>query len=269
MYKVRAKATPQNGCVYLVPLGDTHYGSREFTDWSEEKLKGYIKWILERPNAYTFLMGDLTECGTITSPSKPFQEAANGTEQFLWAVNTFRPLAEKGRILGAIMGNHELQYAKTIGTEINRTKEICSVLGVTYCGCDAFLFLDVSENNTSTKRVYYCYFVHGSGGGRTRGGKINVLSRIELICEADLYAIGHVHDSLPFRKDRWSPLKGNLVRRKVAFTTTGSFVDYCESTSEPSEGYAVQRNYEPVCIGAPRIRFEADHHRSKDIHISI
>jgi len=167
------------------------------------------------------------------------------------------------------MGNHELQYSKTIGSKINRTKEICSALEIPYCGFDAYLFLDVSEPNTSTKRVYYCYFAHGSGGGRTRGGKINVLARMELICDADLYAIGHVHDSIPFRKDKWSPVKGNIIRRKVAFATTGSFLDYCESPDEPAEGYAVQRNYEPVCVGAPRIRFEANHHKSKDIHISI
>jgi len=78
MFKLRVKATPQNGCVYLVPLGDTHYGSSEFTSWSNEKLTGYINWILERQNAYTFLMGDILNCGTTMSLGKPFEEAATG-----------------------------------------------------------------------------------------------------------------------------------------------------------------------------------------------
>jgi len=268
MYQLNVTVKPVENCVYLVPLGDIHYGSWEFTEYSQEKLQGYINWIAAHDNAYTFLMGDILNCSTITSPGKPYQEKVDSSSQFIWALNTFSPLAEANKILGIIKGNHEEQLEKSVGSKLNRSKEIAVALGIPYCGVDAYVMMNIQLPGTA-KRTYYVYLAHGSGGGRKRGSKINRLSDMELICDADVYVCGHMHDVLPYRKDKWSPVKGRLVRRKVAFTISGSFLDYAPPPDEPAEGYGVQKMYEPICVGAPRIRLECDPKRQKDIHISI
>ena len=54
--------------VYLVPLADFHIG----TDSAIDVIQGYINWIKERDNAFTFLNGDLMNCAIKTSTSELF-----------------------------------------------------------------------------------------------------------------------------------------------------------------------------------------------------
>lgn len=253
-----------------MPLGDLHIGSYEFSKRAQEKFQGYVEWILERENAWTFLMGDIMNCSTNDSAGRPAEELLGATEQFELAIKLFRPLAKKGRIIGGIMGNHEWQLVRSTGSGLKRTRELCAALEIPYCGADAFLTLDVSEDeNPHHKRLYDVYLTHGYGGGRKRGSKINNLEELEHNAEAEIYICGHVHDSLPFRKEMpYRDNKGRLALKKKGFTTAGSFLETI-ILNEVDEGYAARRAYSPICIGAPRIRLEASHNRGKDIHISI
>jgi hypothetical protein len=269
LYWKKAKVEPLAHAVYMVPLGDMHIGSVEFTSTAQAKLQGYIDWILARPNAVTFLMGDIMNCSTGRSAGQPFEEKLGLTDQFMLAKEILRPLADAGRILGALLGNHEFQLPKAVGSQLRRTFELCDALNVTYCGASCYLTLDVQEQGTNTKRVYDLYFTHGFGGGRKRGGKVNNLSSLAEGIVADVYCMGHVHDILPYRAPRWQRVGNKLVKGKVAFVTSGSFLEYDEASDKPGEGYAERMCLPPIAIGAPRIRLEADHHKGKDIHISI
>jgi len=261
---------PENGAVYIVPLGDFHIGAAEFTERAQEKLRGYIRWILDRPNAFTFLMGDIMNCATVLSPGRPVEEVLGSTDQFELAIKLLKPLAEKDRILGAILGNHEWQLVRTTGSRLNRTRELCAALSIPYCGADAFVTLDVSEDGIRNhRRLYDFYFVHGYGGGRRRGYKVNNLAELEHNADADVYICGHVHDVVAFRKEKVFREKQKLQLRKMLFVTSGSFLETLSPLNEPDEGYAAQKSMEPICIGAPRIRLEASHNRDRDIHVSI
>ena len=63
---ISVELKPHNGKVELIPLGDCHYGNPCFTDNSEEKLDGYIDYIMNHDGVYTILMGDLIESAMLT-----------------------------------------------------------------------------------------------------------------------------------------------------------------------------------------------------------
>jgi len=266
---IRKDVTAKDGVIYFVPLGDFHCGAAEFTATAEEKLRGYLEWILEKPNAFTFLMGDLLNCATTSSAGRPFEEILGATDQFIKIKRLLEPLAHTGRVLGSLIGNHEYQLLKSTGSKLNRALELCEALGIDYAGAACYLSLNVSRSKTQ-RTTWDLFLSHGFGGGRRRGAKVNNLEQLALICEADVYCSGHVHDCLPFRAYRWSHNKNRLQRRKVAFTTSGSFLDYSQTDQDkPSEAYSERLAFAPVEIGAPRIRLSADENGKKDIHISI
>jgi hypothetical protein len=267
-YYIRKDLKVTKGCLYLVPLGDFHIGSQEFTTKSEKKLQGYIDWILARPNAVTILMGDLMNCSTVVSPGRPFEERLNGTEQLMEAKRLLEPLAKEKRILCSIMGNHEFQYMNAIGTRLDRNLELCTLLGVEYGGVDAYISLNLQI--TKTMRMNYdIYITHGFGGGRKDGQKINNVEDLIYIAESDLYMMGHVHSCFGNVTTRFAHEGRRLIEKQVAYCLTGSFLQYMQVSSNiPSYGYAARKALRPVRIGAPRIRFEARDGR-KDIHISI
>ena len=255
-------------CIYLIPLGDFHVGAEEFTAASEKKLQGYIEWILARNNAYAVLMGDLTNCSTVVSAGRPFEEKLDGTDQFLEVKRILEPLAREKKILSSVVGNHEYQYMKAVGTRLNRNKELCALLDIDYCGAQAYLSLNITVSRN--KRMTYDVFcTHGFGGGRKKGAKVNNLSGLADIAEADLYLAGHTHECIGYLTTRWTHVQNRLVERKVGFCITGSFLSYTqESELVSSESYAERLALPPARIGAPRIRLECAAGR-KDIHISI
>ena len=255
-------------CIYLIPLGDFHVGAEEFTAASEKKLQGYIEWILARDNAYAVLMGDLTNCSTVVSAGRPFEEKLDGTDQFLEVKRILEPLAKEKRILSSVVGNHEYQYMKAVGTRLNRNKELCALLDIDYCGAQAYLSLNCTSYKT--QRVTFDVFTtHGFGGGRKKGAKVNNISDLADIAEADLYLMGHTHECIGYLTTRWTHVQNRLVERKVGFCITGSFLSYSqESELVASESYAERMALPPARIGAPRIRLECGIGK-KDIHISI
>lgn len=258
-----------NGVIYLVPLGDFHCGAAEFSPTAEEKLQGYLDWVLERENAMVFLMGDLMNCSTTSSAGRPFEEVMGATEQFIHIKRLLEPLAKTGRILGALIGNHEYQLLKATGSKLNRALELCEALNIDYAGASCYLSLNVAQ--TKTRRTTWDVFLtHGFGGGRRRGAKVNNLEQLAMIASADLYISAHVHDCLPFRTYRWDHNGPNLYQRKVGFTTSGSFLECSQMDQDkPSEAYSERLAFAPVEIGAPRIRLSADKNGKKDLHISI
>jgi len=93
---------------YLIPIGDVHFGDKSFGKEGKKKLRGYLDWVAERPNAYIFLMGDIFNVAGRNSATSPFESDPKEYED---AVEFFRPYAH--RIIGAIDGNHECFDDKT------------------------------------------------------------------------------------------------------------------------------------------------------------
>lgn len=92
------------GKVSLINIGDVHYGNPCFSEYSEEKLDGYIDYIMNNDGVYTSLMGDMLESA---NPHSTFKLKISPQEQYEWIYDKFEPLAKAGKIISIIRGNHE------------------------------------------------------------------------------------------------------------------------------------------------------------------
>lgn len=147
------KTIPED-CGYLIPIGDCHWGDKAFKDYGKGKLLGYLKWIMERPNAYVFLMGDIYNVSGRQTKTTPFETDTNEYEE---AINFFEPYKE--RILGAIDGNHEYRMYDEFG--ISPMGIFCQALKIPYCKYSAVIRFKVGKRTDSHagNRYNQNYFV--------------------------------------------------------------------------------------------------------------
>ena len=230
-----------------MPLSDFHLGDPLF---DEEKLQGYIKWIKDNKNAYTFINGDVFDCAIIDSLGNTYEANMTITQAKIKAKNLLMPI--KDRIIGLTMGNHERRVWNKTGVDIGF--DLAMYLGLE----DKYDQKGICGNITINNINYRYYIKHGSGGGRTQSYKMTCLQRMsEIVLNADLYIMSHVHDILTFQLQ---PLviKDDIETRKQTFVTASSYLKY--------GGYAEDGNYQPAKTGSPRIRLNA---LKKDIHVSI
>jgi len=249
--------------VYLVPLGDIHAGSR-FVDW--KKLQGYIDWIAERPNAYSFIPGDLFDVSTVESPTTPYDQKMNLNQAIDYMTEVFKPIINK--IIGAISGNHEERLEKYAG--FNPLEEWCHRNNVFYAGYSAVLRFRIGKhirtelNIVSPKIEYVLYVHHSVGGGATSGGKLNAIEKLtKIFIGADAYLGGHNHfeaegKPAPYYLSKSGNGKASIQQLKQHLVDTGSFVLY-------EDNYPEMKALPPSATGAPRIRMNGI---KKDLHIS-
>jgi len=166
----------------LVPLGDIHFGNEVFTKDGLDKLRGYIKWIMERPGAFTILMGDIIESANIRGV---YEMKQTPQEQMETAVAEFKELAEAGKILGSHSGNHEHWIKRDRGFDI--AKIMAKDLKVKYLEDAAFHKVRVNEQN------YHVYSTHGAGNATTPSGKIQKLVQMRQSNAFDVGLKGHMH----------------------------------------------------------------------------
>jgi predicted phosphodiesterase len=91
------------------------------------------------------------------------------------------------------------------------------------------------------------YAAHGSGGGRTEGGKINALAQLVALVDADIYVHSHVHLPGAFKEDyfRTNPNNRTTTRVTKLFVSTAATLDY--------GGYAQRAKYRPASKDNPVI----------------
>ena len=244
---------------YLIPLGDLHRGDRHLTKRGLNKLKGYLDWVMERKNAYVFLMGDILNVASRTSKTNPF-ESMSGDDEYQAAIDLFSPY--KSRIIGAISGNHEARMAKEFG--FNPLIPFCRELGITYCQFSAAIRVRVGKRKGTAnqyEQVYWGYAHHGTGGGGSLGAALNRKVKLQEIMHGmDWYMAGHDHQNIVGRRDILLPKRDKIVQQRVHYIDTGSFLDWDKSYAE--EGMMAIGS-----MGAPRLRFDGreNHH---DLHVS-
>lgn len=241
----------ENGLI-IVPITDVHLGHNEA---NIDLFKGYIRYILETPNAVTVLNGDLAETATKVSVGKAmFEEAFNFPEQMRLLEELLMPLAEAGKILGCGPGNHEERIANMIG--INPMRMLAEKLNVPYFGYQGFFRIAVAD------QLYKVVAFHGAGGGASPGAKANTAEKMnKVLGNADLYISGHTHGrqshtDLIFMMDDEGE---TLVPHKRTYVVGGSFVDYWDS-------YPEMKGLAPALTGLVRCELRAD---CKEIRVDI
>ena len=179
--------------IEIIPIGDTHTGDSMY---DESHLKDVIAYVLDSPNRYVILNGDLINNAIKTAISDtygfnhPEHEIAHVARLFMQI---------KDRILAIGTGNHEERTARLTGIDPSRYISVRLGLEDRYADNSFLLFVSVGKSYSSrsgnTKQQVYSFFVqHGFGGGKKNGSKLNNLNDADkIVADADVYIMGHTH----------------------------------------------------------------------------
>ena len=225
-------------------VGDIHYGNKFF----DEKLwnlyyvgtKGHEGFKTEK-NTYVLCIGDLME--TAMKDSLGVQDQSEWIEdQYLWTKDWLTPIKEDGRLIAMIDGNHERRATKNW---FRTTRLLAKELKVPYS--QGIIVINLTLWKGETTRKYKICAAHGYGFGRTIGGKVNAIMRLkEIVGDADVYVIGHLHDKIAVTR----PILLNGVMVERLFCMTGAYLKY--------GGYVEDKLYSPPSRGSIKVKFHFD-----------
>lgn len=271
---VAYRLSPDYQAVYIIPIADMQVGDLGFY---EELFLGYRNWILERPNAYVLLLGDIFEQPVRGNKSSDYWGIHLTPDKAKRKVRElFQPLVDTGRILGAVDGNHEFRAYTMTGH--SPLKDVLDELGLPTEGDNSLYdpeglvvkitFGEDRSHRKGTGFLYKIYMTHGWGGARRTGAHVNKAEELAaVVTNADVYVLGHEHTLFDSRWDSaYIPDNFNAkqcIQTRQVFVGSGTF---CRFTRFQKR---IQRRLPN--LGAPRIRLEgvSGHRGHRDIHVSI
>lgn len=90
--------------VHIVPLADLHIGDSQA---DMKAIQEMLNQILALDDVYCILGGDLMDSAIASSIGDTYAAKLQPMEQLQKCVELFQPLADAGKILGVLPGNHE------------------------------------------------------------------------------------------------------------------------------------------------------------------
>lgn len=251
--------------ISILPLADLHLGDRHC---DEKLIRDSIDLVLKTPGMYTILDGDLMNTAIAGSRSDVYTETLTPQEELQRCVELFKPLADAGKILAVLPGNHESRISRSVGVDM--TALMCEQLGIghLYSPTSALVYLrfgdvkhadkDRSGKTTQRKLTYSIYVRHGNGGGKRAGGKINTLEDMAKTITADVYLSGHTHMPASFRQNHivCNPQNLTVSQKEQLFVNTASFLDW-------SGSYGDAGGFQPNSKKMPVITLSATEHLAR------
>ena len=196
----------------IVFLGDIHHGSI-FSD--TEAFDAALEKIKKDKDIRVILMGDLIENASANSVgSGVYQQNMNPGQQVKDMVTKLKPIEKQ--ILYSHRGNHEERSFRFDGFDIGET--MADSLGVPYirnmCICD----IEVGKIN------YRIWTWHGHGSSQMTAGRIKIIQRQAETFEADVYAMGHVHELFDTTLPKREIVKGEFQDIFKHYILTGAYL---------------------------------------------
>lgn len=214
--------------VELYVLADLHIGDPT-TD--EQMIKEFIRYIMDKPNRYVILNGDIVDNALTVSVSDTYSQKYSPSGAITHAGNILRPVAK--RILAIGPGNHEDRTVKITGIDISSwlAKDLeCEKL---YTDNSFVLFVKFGksehwEPNRNKRNVYSIFSWHGSGGGRKPGGKMNRVQSMQETVDADLYIMSHVHTPMTMSDSTFNVNYQNMTisQRNRSYLISNAWQDF-------------------------------------------
>ena len=230
--------------VVVLVFSDAHYGDAM---QDKKRVREFINEVKRNKNYYVILNGDLINNATRNSVSDIYLEEMNPNQAIDKLVETLEPIKDK--ILVATEGNHEERTYRKDG--ILLTDRATKELGINdiYTSGAYLLYLSFGRNQGRDCRqtVYSIYGKHGSGGGRTVGGKLNKVDRMKGIINADIFIHSHTHLPAAFRKaTKVVDYRNRKVSEKeMLFVNSNAFLGY--------GGYGEKKGYDVPSTVYPKI----------------
>jgi len=254
----------------IIPIGDVHLGSKA----SDLKhLNRTIKRILDTPDCYTIMMGDICDLITLNDkrrfdPEEQVFRSLSGIaqQQRDLAIKTFQPLADRGLILGYADGNHEEYYKKH--AEFDVSKDIVNTFNgkkkeedkgyIHYLGYCFFYNLILSKGKNNAIKTLTIWGHHGKGGG-TVGGSVNKITQQPQNFIADIFLMGHDHNKFNIPRTQIGVtqcLKPSMYEKHIRLVRTGSFL---KSYQQDATTYSERALYAPSELASPVIEIDIRH----------
>ena len=207
--------------IELMMLTDLQIGSKGF---QRKRFMEYRAWILDSPNRFVFLGGDIVDAATILSIASPYDNTGEPIDQVDEAVELLKPLSDAGRLLGYVGGNHERRTLKTWG---DCGRLIARDLKVPYSRGVQLIDLRYAAHNPFKVSLW-----HGSGSARTKGAKAQMIHRFMAQADSQVYLVGHLHDAMVLFDWRQMRINGKIKLQKIAGIMSSSFLTYWSSYAE-------------------------------------
>lgn len=252
--------------ITIVPLGDVHYGSKEF---NAVRWHNAIKRIQDDENCFAVLVGDMIDNGVKSSVSNVYEQTCSPRVQKEWLADELKPIRDK--ILAAVGGNHERRSAKEVDDDPLYDVMVRLGLEDRYRSNIAFLSVafvvktvdNLRQKKTEPARVVYVFAItHGAGGGMyatSVGGRLTNFSLS--LSGVDCLIIGHTHKPLTFPMSRlvYDKHKQTVTQEQFTVVVASSFLDY--------GGYPVQKLLTPAASVLTEIFIKNDHDGNKELRV--
>ena len=231
--------------IELHTFADEHIGD-EHADL--ERLKQRIEYVVNTPNAYCVLNGDIIDNATKTSIGDVYANEFNPMQQLEEAVRLFKPLKDK--ILAITHGNHEARTYRKEGIDLSYLLAVQLGLFEKYTPTSALIFLRFGKSRNhggDSKQCYTIFMLHGRGGGRKEGAKAIRLADMASIIDTDIYIHSHTHLPMVMKQNYHRIDKQNSVIRIVEklFVNIASNLNY--------GGYGEAQEFKPSSKTSPII----------------
>lgn len=209
--------------IKILALSDFHIGDQLC---NLKLIRSVLEEVKNSDNTFVILNGDLMNNATKTSVSDVYNEELTPMEQIVRLCDLLEGIKE--RILVISCGNHELRTYKNDGVDIIRL--VARQLGIEdrYAEGWWYLYLSFGMTNKQRPMLYTITGIHGYGGGRKNGGKINNLVEMSDKVIADVYIMGHTHTPIMTRNSIFIPdyQHRTLVQKDKYYLMTNSFLEY-------------------------------------------
>lgn len=234
------RTLPKKANAHIYFISDVHLGSKEHMG---EVWTNFCNSVLDDPNAYIVLGGDLINNGTRNSISGPFEDVIRPRDQKIMMAEMLKPLAD--RILCAVPGNHEARSRKDADDD-PMYDILCKLnLEDIYRENIAFLKLKLGEDHHDP--AYVLTVVHGAGGGIWTGAAVNRNERfVYTIDGTDALLVGHTHKPYVAQPGKIyiDPYNNKISIKPLKVIVATSWLDY--------GGYAARKQLMPASH-APQI----------------
>ena len=174
------------------------------------------------------------------SKSDVYGDHLSPMQQILEITEYLRPIKDKILVIGT--GNHEDRTQKE--TNIDVTRIVARELGIEerYSNGWWYLYLTFGQETRHHKNpiTYGITGLHGYGGGRKSGAKINRLEDMSNVVIADLYIMSHTHKPISTKNCIYIPYYQSkaLTKQEMYYLMTNSFL-------ESDGGYAEKMGFPP------------------------
>lgn len=226
--------------IELLHMTDIQYGNLAC---QVKRVIEYFDWVLDEPNRFILLGGDLVDAATKLSVGSPWDNTKEPQGQLFDFCELMAPY--RHRVLGYVGGNHERRTVPTFG---DAGQLIASILRIPYSGGQQLIDIYYGEH-----KPFKIHLWHGKGASSTKGAKVMMVQKF--IYEnpgSNLYLAGHLHDCFILPAVRTERKLGyNMVKmQKYVGGMSSSFLETWGSYAEvlglsPTDVFMLRTVLEP------------------------